>query len=197
MTGFAITFFLSICMWILRTPLHRTQPFLSFCRLLTENETAAFDCQASISRENNCFAWTFMVVYSSCHLLILVTFYDTQRMRYSSSSLHIFGQVKHVRWVHGRYVSGQWVHVMPCFPIVLQCNLIHQLYPTNHHWSQELGIFWTPCFLLHFLKPATCLFWNLESSNLTWPPLLLAFHFLPLLGLFISHRSFTPKQLTQ
>ena len=44
--------------------------------------------------------------------------------------------------------------------------LLHELYLTNHHSSQEHAICGTFCLLLAFLNPTTCHLSNLRSINL-------------------------------
>ena len=94
-------------------------------------------------------------------------------------------------WPSDSNMSGppeaQLIHALSKF----HC-LLHELYLTNHHSSQEHAIYGTSCLLLAFLSPTTCHLSNLRSINLilTLSPLrcsLFAFFFLPLLGHCIGH----------
>ena len=62
--------------------------------------------------------------------------------------------------------------------ILINC-LLHKLYPTNHHSSQEGAIYGMSCLLIAFLNPATCHLSNPKSINLILSlSLLVAFCFL-------------------
>ena len=49
-------------------------------------------------------------------------------------------------------------------------RLIHKIYPTNHHSSQEHAFYGTYCYLLPSLSSKTFPFSNLRSINLIRPP---------------------------
>ena len=57
--------------------------------------------------------------------------------------------------------EAQLIHTLSKF----HC-LIHELYPTNHHSSQEHATYGTSCLLLAFLNLTTCHLSNQMSINL-------------------------------
>ena len=73
----------------------------------------------------------------------------------------------------------------------MNCRTLYQ----NHHSSQERTIYGASCLLLTFLSPTTCHLSYLRSIKLICS--LLAFHFLPLLRLYIGHRGLSSTYLTK
>ena len=82
--------------------------------------------------------------------------------------------------------EAQLIHTLSKF----HC-LLHELYLTNHHSSQEHAIYGTSCLLLAFPSPTTCHLSNIRSINLilSLSSSLFAFFFIPMLGPCIGHHS--------
>ena len=89
--------------------------------------------------------------------------------------------------------EAQLIHTLSKFQ-----SLLHELYLTNHHSSQEHAIYGTSCLLLAFLNLTTCHISNLRSLHFILSlslSLLLAFRFFlsPFVVALLGHHGLSSK----